>query len=495
MADGRGAGPEAVGAPIEAGDVAGLLARRAAERPAAILLLDADTGEALSYAAVADLAGRWAAWYAAQGLLPGDRVAVVLPNGPTFAALYLGAAIAGITLAPYHASLTAPELAGLIARHGAKLALAATARHDELAGALGVPVVDVGARGTLPAGLPSAPTQPPPRPGAEQALVLVMTSGTSGGAKAVVLTQGNLVWTSAVACAAWGRGPNDRYLTPLPLHHINAQVIGLLSAMQSGGAVALGARLPAARLWEACERVGATALSLVPALVHELLARAGGPPASLRYAVCSSAALPLAARSEFEQRFGIPLLFCYGLSEAGCFVTYSQVSPASPAGSVGRAAGCEVRIAEGGEILVRGRGLMAGYDGDPAATAYALREGWLHTGDLGRLDAAGFLWVEGRLKDLINRGGEKIAPDAVEAVLRGCPGVVAVAVYGQPDDRLGEEVAAAVVVAPGSGLDEDRLDAWCAERLAEFQTPKTWRFLDELPRGPTGKVLRRLLKS
>ena len=497
--------------PVETGDVAGLLARRVAERPDAPLLVDADTGETLSYAAAAAQAGRWAAWYAAQGLAPGDRVAVVLPNGPTFACLYLGAAIAGLTLAPYHAGLTAPELAGLVAAHGSRLALVPAARQAELAHALGVPVVTVGPRGALPAGLPPAPAHPapgelpnglppapiPPTPGgwADQPLVLVMTSGTSGGAKAVVLTQGNLVWTSAAACRAWGRGPADVYLTPLPLHHINAQVVGLLTALQGGGAVALGSRLPPAKLWAACERVGATGLSLVPALVHELLARDGAPPAGLRYAVCSSAALPAGARDAFERRFGIPLLFCYGLSEAGCFVTYSQLAPVSPPGAVGRAFGCEVQLSAEGEIRVRGRGLMRGYDQDAAATAHAIRDGWLHTGDVGRLDADGFLWVEGRLKDMINRGGEKVAPDAVEAVIRGCPGVAAVAVYGVPDERLGEEVHAAVVAAPGSGLAADALDEWCAERLAEFAAPKAWRFLDELPRGPTGKVLRRLLRG
>jgi acyl-CoA synthetase (AMP-forming)/AMP-acid ligase II len=148
-----------------------------------------------------------------------------------------------------------------------------------------------------------------------------------------------------------------------------------------------------------------------------------------------------------------------------------------------------------GEICVQGPGIFAGYDGDAAATAIALPDGWLHTGDCGHLDEAGFLVIDGRLKEMINRGGEKIAPDAIEAVLGTCPGIQEVAVFAVPDDRLGEEVAAAVVLSPGAELSDDDLWDFCQERLAEFETPKHWQRLVELPRGGTGKVLRRLLKE
>lgn len=477
--------------------VAALFRAQAARYAQAPLLLDADTGAETTYAEAEVLARRWVAFFAAQGLRPCDRVAVVLPNGPAFAALFLGAALAGVTLAPYHAGLTTPELADLATRHHARLMLAAGPRAADLAEALGpsIPVHAVGPRAALPRDLPP-PAAGLPAVDPSTPLVLIMTSGTSGGAKACVLPQANLAWTSRAAREAFGLDAGSRYLTPLPLHHINAQVVGLLAAVQAGGAVALGARLPASKLWEAAARVGATAMSAVPALVHDLLAGPGGPPASLRFVVCSSAALDPAARRAFEARFGVPLLFCYGLSEAGCFVAYSRVEPPSPPGSVGRPHGCEVEIAPDGEIRVRGPGVFAGYDADPVASAIAVQGGWLHTGDVGRLDAAGFLYVEGRLKELINRGGEKIAPDAVEAVLRACPGVGEVAVYAVPDPRLGEEVAAAVVRAPGEAgeaLDEEALFDFCAERLAEFETPKTWAFMAALPRGRTGKVLRRTL--
>jgi acyl-CoA synthetase (AMP-forming)/AMP-acid ligase II len=258
--------------------------------------------------------------------------------------------------------------------------------------------------------------------------------------------------------------------------------------------VGIGSRLPAAKLWEAAARCKATGMSSVPAILYDLLAGDGAPPPGLRYVVTSSAPLPDKAREDFEQRFGIPLLVCYGLSEAGCFVSYSRTSPRSPVGAIGMPIGCEVAIT-GDEVVVRGPGLMEGYDGDPEATALALRDGWLHTGDCGRLDADGFLYLSGRLKDMINRGGEKIAPDAVEAVLRECPGLAEVAVFGVSDPRLGEEVAAAVIPAPGTAWSDEDFWDFCDGKLAEFETPKHWQRLPEFPRGATGKVLRRALRE
>ena len=317
-----------------------------------------------------------------------------------------------------------------------------------------------------------------------------MTSGTRGGAKACRITQANVLWTSARTAEAFGFDETSRYLTPLPLYHINAQVVGLLAAIQAGGAVAIGSRLPAPRLWEAAARCRATGMSAVPALVMDLLDHPSMPPETLRYVVCSSAPLSASVRERFERRFGIPLLVSYGLSEAGCFVSYGR--PDSPMGSVGQPLGCEVRI-EGEEILVQGAGLFEGYD--EAATGLALRDGWLHTGDRGFLDADGFLYVTGRRKDQINRGGEKISPEAIEAVLLECPDLAEVAVFGVPDDRLGEEVAAAIVPKTSVALTDDDLWDFCADRLAEFETPRHWIRIQALPRGATGKVLRRELRE
>ncbi len=539
--------------------IAELLAARVARRPDATLLIDALTGETRSYAAVARQVRRWAAFYRQRGLRPGARVAVILPNGLDFAELYLGAALAGITLCPYNPALAPREIGALVDRFGAAIALTSASRAPDLAPVLRIPLFTVGPRGDLPAGLPEEAADLEPVP-PETPLVLIMTSGTTGGVKACRISQANVCWTSARTAAAFALGPDSRYLTPLPLYHINAQVVGVLAAIQAGGAVALGPRLPAAKLWEAAARVGATGMSTVPTIIHDLLDSPAAPPPSLRFVVCSSAALPQASRQRFEDRFAVPVLVCYGLSEAGCFVSYGRPGKAAPGGSVGEPIGCEVRVADGradieavfgsapgglpasngntgvasgqildancnasatsdkildansnasattgrildargipsGEILVRGPGIFAGYDGDPQATLAALRDGWLHTGDYGHFDADGHLHLEGRLKEMINRGGEKIAPDAVEAVLRDCPGVKDVAVFAMPDDRLTEEVAAAVVTEPGADLTDDGLWEFCEGRLAEFETPKVWLRPEALPRGPTGKVLRRFLQE
>lgn len=470
-----------------------LLLERASASPGAPLLIDAATGEEKTYAQATEAARRWAAFFAAQGLAPGGRVAVILTNSLDYAEILLGAALAGVTLCPYNPALTAPELSALARRFGARIALVAPARREELAAELSVPTFTVGAKGELPAALPApAETLPPVAP--ETLMVLIMTSGTTGGVKACRLNHGNLTWTSAKAAEAWGRDAGSRYLTPLPLFHINAQIVGLWASVQGGGAVAIGSRLPAAKLWEAAARCRATGMSSVPAIVYDLLNGEGAPPPGLKYVVTSSAPLPPQARAAFEERFGVPLLVCYGLSEAGCFVSYSRLSPASPPGAIGMPIGCEVAIA-GDEVIVRGPGLMEGYDGDPAATAAALRDGWLHTGDCGSLDPAGFLYLHGRLKDMINRGGEKIAPDAIEAVLRECPGLLEVAVFGVSDERLGEEVAAAVIPAPGTDWSDEDFWEFCDGKLAEFETPKYWQRLQAFPRGATGKVLRRSLKE
>jgi long-chain acyl-CoA synthetase len=464
--------------------------KRYADRP---LLVDAATGAERTYAAVLEVAQRWCRYFVDAGLAGGGRVAVVLANSPEYAEMYLGAALAGITLCPYNPAWTDAEVVAMIERYAAQMLLAAPSRVSGLTDRLTIPVVSVGPTGQLPAGLPEpAVGFPEVRP--DDMMVLVMTSGTSGGSKACQLSHANLCWTSARTVEAFELSENSRYLTPLPLFHVNAQVIGLLAAIQAGGAVIIGNRLPAAKLWEAAQRCRATGMSTVPAIVQDLLDHPGAAPENLGFVVCSSAPLPPAYRQRFAERFGLPLLVCYGLSEAGCFVSYGPRHTPAPPQAVGRPHGCEVQVIDG-EICVRGQGIFAGYDGDPAATALALRDGWLHTGDSGYLDAAGFLVIDGRLKDMINRGGEKIAPDAIEAVIGTCPGIQAVAVFAVPDERLGEEVAAAIVLSPGADLSDDDLWDYCQDRLAEFEMPKHWQRLPELPRGGTGKVLRRLLKE
>jgi long-chain acyl-CoA synthetase len=461
-----------------------LLTERARARPHATFTIDADSGGERSYAEVYERALRWAALFEARAV---HRVATVLPNSVDVIDLYFGAALAGVTLAPLHPALADEEVAAHVRRSRSDLLVASPGRAGALADLWRHQPERTLAMSRVDLPLPGAP-----RPAAE-VHVLVQTSGTSGSAKACRLTHANLLWTSARTVEAFGLDATSRYLTPLSLHHVNAQVIGVLAALQAGAAVAVAPRLPAARLWNAAARVRATGLSLVPALVHDLLIEPGGPPPSLRFAVCSSAPLPIDSHARFQAQFGLPLCMCYGMSEAACFATYTRPSVPGPAGASGVPHGCEVAI-EDGEILLRGSGVFAGYDDDAAATRAVLSgDGWLRTGDEGVLDPDGFLYVRGRRKEMINRGGEKIPPAEVEAVLLACPGVAAACVFAMADERLGEEVAAAIVRANGASLGEDDLWSFCAGRLAEFETPRRFYFVDALPIGPTGKVLRREL--
>ena len=474
-------------------------ARRHEQRP---LLIDAHTGQERTYGQVRHNALRWVAGFRARGLSPGQRVAVVLPNSLDFVELYLGAALEGLTICPYNPALLDEALARLVERYGSQLVLAAPHRAATLERLTSLPTLPVGRALELPDPARQEDLRPPDP---QATMVLVMTSGTTGGSKACLLPQQNLCWTAEQSRLALGIDQRSRYLTPLPLFHINPQVIGLLTAMAAGGAVATGPRLPAAKLWQAARQCQASGLSTVPAMIHDLLASQEQPPRCLRFVVCSSAPLSADVRQEFERRFGLALVECYGLCEAGCYATYGSRTSPSPAGSVGKARGCEVQIVtqqgrqcapnKDGQVLVRGPGVFAGYDGDPVASAAALKNGWLHTGDLGHLDQAGQLYIRGRIKEMINRGGEKISPHDVEAVLSRFPGIAEAAVFSVPHERLGEEVAAAVVFEPNVELSDDQLWDICLEQLAEFETPREWCRLDELPRGPTGKVLRRELSQ
>lgn len=444
----------------------------AAERqPDAPFLIDGADGSERSYRDVLHQARRWAAWLEGRG----ERVAIALSNSVQYAELLFGAALRGTVVCPINPALLPGEVQELVRRFGAMTLLCAPHRADELGG------IGVGKGFALP---DAAPLEALPAPRPDALLSLMLSSGTSGTSKLCRITHAGAVWTSRHTAVAFGHAPGTRYLTPLPLFHINAQVVGLYAAAQAGSAIALSARLPAAQLWKTAERTQATGMSSVPAILHDLLAAPEQPPPCVKYVVTSSAPLPEHVRVAFELRFRIPLLVCYGLTESTGYAAYGP----GPLGSVGAARGAELRIGDEGEVLIRGAGIFPGYLDGPDV----VHDGWLHTGDVGELKD-GFLYLRGRIKEMINRGGEKIAPAEVEAVLTQLPGVVEAGVFAVPDERLGEELAAALVVS--RDVTDEELFDWCSERLAEFRTPRRFFRLDALPKGATGKLLRRKLRE
>jgi acyl-CoA synthetase (AMP-forming)/AMP-acid ligase II len=338
--------------------------------------------------------------------------------------------------------------------------------------------------------------------------LVVFTSGTSGAPKGVLLTRGNLVACATAVAAAQQLTPADRALNALPLAHVNAPVVALLATVLSGGDLVQLRRFDPGQFWRLSFLHSVTWANLVPPLIATLAryprAVEGSPSASLRFVRSASAPLPVPVLAAFEREFGVAVVESYGISEAASQVTINDPPPGRRVpGAVGTPRGVRLRLVdeqgaavapgEAGEVLVQGPTVMHGYLDDPEATARALRQGWLHTGDLGVLDHDGVLRLVGRRTELINRGGEKIAPRIVEEALLEHPAVVDAAAVGVPDPIYGEEIKAFVVVREGSSLRERDLRAIASARLPLHARPRVWEIVPAIPRNAAGKIVRREL--
>jgi long-chain acyl-CoA synthetase len=334
--------------------------------------------------------------------------------------------------------------------------------------------------------------------------LLMYTSGTTGQPKGVVLSHANLL-AAARAVADWhGLTPEDRVLSSLPLYHINGQVIATIAPFVSGGSIVAPHRFSVKDWWGLVETHRCTWINMVPTIIAYLLNAADGAPASLpavRFGRSASAPLPPDHHRAFEARFGIPVIEAMGMTECASVVFCNPHDARRRHGSPGLPCGVEAGVVgpdgaflgDGlqGEIVLRGPNVMAGYLKAPEKTAEAIdAAGWLRTGDLGHRDADGFYFVTGRLKELIIKGGENIAPREIDETLLRHPAVLEAAAFGIPDANYGQEIAAAVIAKPGAALAEDDLRAWCLRELGPYKTPRRWFVVDELPKGPSGKVQR-----
>jgi long-chain acyl-CoA synthetase len=351
------------------------------------------------------------------------------------------------------------------------------------------------------ASLVAAPRTPAP----DATALLMYTSGTTGQPKGVMLTQANLVANALSIAAEHALTPQDRVLGVLPLYHINAFAVTMLAPLASGGSVAMAPRFSASRFWDQADVSRCTWINVVPTIISVLLDAALPPPqapARIRFCRSASAALPPEHLRAFERRFGIGVIETMGLTEtvAPCFSNPPDAAQRK-LGAVGRASGCEARVidsdmrpvADGvtGEIALRGPSVMRGYYKNPQATAAAFTpDGWLRSGDLGHRDADGFFFVTGRIKELIIKGGENIAPREIDEVLLRHPAVLEAAAVGMPDRHYGQEILACVVLRAGHTADEAALREFCEQHLGRYKTPKLLRFVAELPRGPSGKIQR-----
>ena len=477
----------------------------------ALALVEPASGERTTYGELRAAADRLAGGLAAAGTAPGDAVAMSLPNGPEIVAAFLGVVAAGAAAAPLNQAYTADEFHAYLEDLQPRAMLFLRGEESPARAAcqaLGIPQLELAGESTARLGLGDATPSGPAAPRDPEAVALLLhTSGTTSKPKGVPIRQRNLAASARAVAATYGLAGEDASHCVMPLFHVHGLVASTLATLASGGSVIAPRRFSASTFWPDSAKHGATWYSAVPTIHRILLSRAEEGAADhggngLRFARSCSSALPGPLMEAFERRFELPLVEAYGMTEAAHQMASNPLPPGERrAGSVGRATGTEIAIldddwrpvADGGvgEVCVRGPGVVDAYRANPEATAASFRDGWFRTGDSGVLSADGYLSLSGRLKELINRGGEKISPHEVEDALLGHPDVVEAVAFAVPDAKYGETVGAAVVAR--SPVGEDALRAHCDGRLAAFKVPVRIHVVDAIPKGPTGKVQRRLL--
>ena len=462
-------------------------ARRDADRPALRC-----EHEELTFAELAERAGRLAAELRALGLRAGDRLALLMNPSVRMVETVHAAQWSGLVVVPLNTRLTPIELTGIVADADPALLV-----HDPDLATL----VPPGVR-SIPAAGESAPHAAIPAPTAlepDSVFTILFTSGTTGRPKGAMLTHANHAASAAASRANLGARGDDRWLVTLPLHHVGGLSILFRSALD-GVPLTLERRFDAASALRTIAAGDVTLTSLVATTLMRLVDSLGDRPCPgrLRAVLVGGGPVPHAL-VERARRHGIPALPTYGLTEAASQVTTAPL--AAPCGGAGvPVCGTELRIADAdeqgiGEILVRGPTVMSEYFRDPAATARALRGGWLHTGDLGRIDSRGELHVADRRSDLIVSGGENVYPAEVEAVLLAHPAVAEAGVFAEPDAEWGQRVCAAVVLRSGAAATAEEIRTFAAARLARFKVPRQLALLASLPRTSSGKLQRHRLAT
>jgi acyl-CoA synthetase (AMP-forming)/AMP-acid ligase II len=461
------------------------------------------------------------------GLLPGGRVALRAASNVEFVVGLLAASRADLIVVPLDPALPVSEQRARSEAAGARVMLVDGAGSDDRRESI-LPcwpiAVSVGRNTGAPEGdfsvhldtsMPPNPVNSTPDGLRHDDAMIMFTGGTTALPKMVPWTHGNIASSVRAIIAAYQLGPQDATVAVMPLYHGHGLIAALLTTLASGGTLLLPARgrFSAHTFWDDIDAVGATWYTAVPTIHQILLERAktdqpGSRRAALRFIRSCSAPLTAETAQALEDEFSAPMLSAYGMTEATHQVATTGVddvvegeNPAATAGLVGRSTGPEIRIvgsdgqplpAEAvGEVWLRGPTVVRGYLGDPAITAANFTHGWLRTGDLGSLSTDGDLRIRGRIKELINRGGEKISPERVEGVLASHPDVLEVAVFGVPDKMYGETVAAVIVPRGSASPTPAELAAFCRERLAAFEVPASFREASALPHTAKGSLDRR----
>ncbi|MEJ2344485.1 MAG: AMP-binding protein [Gammaproteobacteria bacterium] len=486
--------------------------------PEQVFLVAPETGKELTAGELQELVRFVAARLADLGLEKGDKAAFLMDNGLWTTVLFLGAMYAGRVIVPLNAVAGPDQLAYVLEHSDSKVVFVNEQYAEKFA-----PIIDGAAEQVRmiaadeDAG-PNWPQMTNPTPGdplpalaAEDEALMIYTSGTTGRPKGVLLSHANAIAGGANTARAHDLTAQDRALCVLPLYHINGEMVTVMAPLVSHGSVVMPHRFSTPQFWELISRFRCTWFSVVPTIIAYLLEQAerdGTPTAQglnlqqLRFGRSASAPLSPDMHQAFERQFNVPVIETMGLSETAAQILSNPMPPAAPKyGSPGIAYGNEAKIVdadgrvltdgESGELMIRGPNVMKGYYKNPEATAKALEpDGWLHTGDLAFRDADGYYFITGRLKEIIIKGGENIAPREIDEVLYQHPAVLEAAAFPVPDKRYGQEIMAGVVLKPEAQCDEGELETFCEGKLGGYKCPRKIWLLDTLPKGPSGKIQR-----
>lgn len=490
-------------------NVIDFITRHAAAAPQSVAVrIDGDTW---SYAQLRDAALAFGAGLQDAGIAPGDRVLLAVPTVAEFYVAYLAIQAVGAIAVPVNTMSTAAEVAYYLREVGCSRAIAWHALGpavQQAATAVGIPFQALPAMtpgNAVPAGARLAEVVDR---GMGDTAAILFTSGTTGKPKGAQLTVGNITSGAEIGAGMIGMSPADRVGTALPLFHVFGQVSTSIGAFAGGCSVSLLTRFDPVAMIEMLRRDRLTIMAGVPTMWTAMLhAASDARPedfASLRCVISGGASLPGEVARAFQAKFGCIVLEGYGLTETTAYGTFNRLEKGPKIGYVGSAIPrCQVEVRDAddkvcpprvvGEVYIKGPVVTPGYWNRPDATAEVLHDGWFRTGDLGETDEEGDLRIVDRAKDLIIRGGYNVYPGEVEEVLYQLPQVVEAAVVGVPDQYYGEEVAAVLVIKPGMTLDAAAVEAWARERLSAYKIPRIVQFVDALPKGASGKILKRAI--
>ena len=492
-------------------NITSLLQDRVDAAPDKVFLFSQPDRRQFTYSQFADAVARTAALLAGEGVAKGDVVSLLMPNSVEYVIAYFACWRLGALAGPINSHLKEQEISYVVSNSEAKALLVGSEflplinQLRDLPTLNAVILFDDEAQATRDFTKVEATADVT----LDDEAIIIYTSGTTGKPKGCLLTHGNVV-ANARQISQWlGFNESDRLLTMMPLFHMNAVSVTTMSALYAGGSSVVSPKFSASRFWQIISDYQITSFGSVATMLSMLLTTypegvpAGLQTEQLRFAMCGSAPVPAETIKRFEETFHCLVIEGYGLSESTCRSTFNPPDENRRAGSCGLPIGNEMRVvddddtevADGqlGEIVLRGDNVLKGYYKNPEATAVAFRNGWFHTGDIGYRDTEGFYFIVDRKSDMIIRGGENIYPREIDEVLYQHPAVSAAAVVGVPDDLYGEEVAGFVVLRDGGEASERELIEFCKARLADYKCPKTIRFVKDIPKGPTGKLLKREL--